>query len=216
MSLFKNNPDLLDEAASQMADEPIDPRQIEAAAARVWARLSQEMANGAPVHQIPAPQAVAGQSPSGHAAGSLHGCDDFQALIPAYLRGELSPARALLVEDHTRNCIPCRRALREAREARPEAAARPVRARRPPRNRAVWMSLAAVLAVALGFGLFTLIQEMMVGGTKMARIESVEGTLYRVAGDSSRRSAPARRSTPARRSAPPRARRPWCGWRTAR
>jgi ferric-dicitrate binding protein FerR (iron transport regulator) len=181
MSLFKNNSDRLDEAASQMAGEPIDPRQIEAAAARVWARLSQEMADGAPIHQIPAPQA-----PTVHAAGSLHGCDDFQALIPAYLRGELSPARALLVEDHTRNCIPCRRALREAREARPAVVARPVRSTSGPRNRAVWMSLAAVLAVALGFGLFTLIQEMMVGHTKMARIESVEGTLYRVAGDSSK------------------------------
>jgi ferric-dicitrate binding protein FerR (iron transport regulator) len=185
MSLFKNNSDRLDEAASRMAGEPIDPRQIEAAAARVWARLSQEMADGAPVHQIPAPQA-----PTVHAAGSLHGslhgCDDFQALIPAYLRGELSPARALLVEDHTRNCIPCRRALREAREARPAVIARPVRSTAAPRNRAVWMSLAAVLAVALGFGLFTLIQEMMVGHTKMARIESVEGTLYRVAGDSSK------------------------------
>jgi ferric-dicitrate binding protein FerR (iron transport regulator) len=182
MSLFKNNSDRLDEAASQMAGEPIDPRQIEAAAARVWARLSQEMADGAPVHQIPAPQAP----PTVHAAGSLHGCDDFQALIPAYLRGELSPARALLVEDHTRNCIPCRRALREAREARPAVIARPVRSTAAPRNRAVWVSLAAVLAVALGFGLFTLIQEMMVGHTKMARIESVEGTLYRVAGDSSK------------------------------
>ena len=30
------------------------------------------------------------------------------------------------------------------------------------------MNLAAVLAVALGFGLFTLVQEMMTGGTKMA------------------------------------------------
>src|SRR5438270_6285681 len=105
MSLFKNNHDLLDEAAEQMAGEPIDPRQIEEAAARVWARLSQEMADGAPVHQIPAPQAATAPIPG--SPGSLHGCDDFQALIPAYLRGELSPARALLVEDHTRNCIPC-------------------------------------------------------------------------------------------------------------
>ena len=189
MSLFKNNHDLLDEAASQMAGEPIDPRQIEEAAARVWARLSQEAAGGVPIVAPVVPTTLAsgpGLSHAPPAAASLHGCDDFQALIPAYLRGELSPARALLVEDHTRNCIPCRRALRDAREARP---AKPVRAAAQPRgrqNRAVWMSLAAVLAVAIGFGLFTLIQEMMVGGTKMARIESVEGTLYRVAGDSSR------------------------------
>jgi ferric-dicitrate binding protein FerR (iron transport regulator) len=183
MSLFdRNKSDLLDEAVHQMADEPIDPRQVEAAAARVWARLSQEATASAPasVPEAPAP------------AGSLHGCDDFRSLIPAYVRGELSPARALLVEDHTRSCVPCRRALREAREGKGEA--RPAPTASQPRsfrgNRAVWMSLAAVLAVALGFGLVTLFQELTAGGTKMARIEAVEGTLYRVAGDSSRMIAP--------------------------
>ncbi len=48
------------------------------------------------------------------------------------------------------------------------------------------MSLAAILAIALGFGLFNLAQDMLAGGARMARIESVEGTLYRVAGDTSR------------------------------
>ena len=45
MSLFKNNSDRLDEAVHQVADDPIDPRQVEEAAARVWARLSQEGAS---------------------------------------------------------------------------------------------------------------------------------------------------------------------------
>lgn len=174
MSLFKNNSDLLDEVVHQVADEPIDPRQVEAAAARVWARLSQEGAAS-----VPAPS-VEATAP----AGSLHGCEDFQSLIPAFVRGELSPARALLVEDHTRSCVPCRRALREAREGKAER--RPVRTASRSNNRAVWMSLAAVLAIALGFGLVTLVQDRMAGGARMARIESVEGTLYRVAGDSSR------------------------------
>ncbi|HEY3567688.1 MAG TPA: FecR domain-containing protein [Thermoanaerobaculia bacterium] len=177
MSLFdKKNSDLLDEAVHQVAGEPIDPREVEAAAARVWARLSQE---GAASVSAPTLEATA------PAAGSLHGCDDFRSLIPAYLRGELSPARALLVEDHTRSCVPCRRALREAREGK----AAPSHAPRKAANsnlRPVWMSLAAILAIALGFGLVTLIQDRMAGGTRMARIESVEGTLYRVAGDSSR------------------------------
>ena len=177
MSLFKNNSDLLDQAVHQVADEPIDPRQVEAAAARVWAKLSREAAAGAPAAEPPA---------AAPAAGSLHGCDDFQSLIPAYLRGELSPARALLLEDHTRSCVPCRRALREAREGHAAAARRPAAKVSRPHNKPLWMSLAAVLAIALGFGLVTLVQEMLVGGSKMARIESVEGTLYRVAGDSSR------------------------------
>jgi hypothetical protein len=176
MSLFdRNDSDLLDEAVHQVADEPIDPREVEAAAARVWARLSQDGAasSPAPVLEATAP------------AGSLHGCDDFRSLIPAYVRGELSPARALLVEDHTRSCVPCRRALREAREGKVAQSHAPRKAANS-NSKVVWMSLAAVLAIALGFGLVTLVQEMMAGGSKMARIESVEGTLYRVAGDSSR------------------------------
>jgi hypothetical protein len=185
MSLFKNHSDLLDEAVSQVTGEPVDPRQVEEAAARVWAKLSREMA--APALASAAPQAAAAPAAAPH---GLKSCEDFQSLIPAYLRGELPPARALLVEDHTRNCVPCRRALREAREGhaavqRPGAASGPGVLRRVPKP--VWMSLAAVLAVALGFGLFNLIQDLMAGGAHMARIEAVEGTLYRVAGDSSRR-----------------------------
>ena len=81
MSLFKNNSDRLDEAVHQVADEPIDPRQVEEAAARVWARLSQESASGRrPLR--PPPQAAAAP-----ATGSLHGCEDFQSLIPAYRAG---------------------------------------------------------------------------------------------------------------------------------
>ncbi|HEV2851421.1 MAG TPA: FecR domain-containing protein [Thermoanaerobaculia bacterium] len=179
MSLFKKNDDLLDEAIGQVAEEPIDSRQVEAAAARVWARLQ---ADGAAAS--PAPQATA----AAPVAGSLHGCEDFRSLIPAYLRGELSPARALLVEDHTRSCVPCRRALKEAREGQGDrgSKARPAAKQSWARDRRVWMPLAALLAIALGFGLLVVIQEMLAGGSQMARIESVEGTIYRVAGDSSR------------------------------
>jgi len=199
MSLFKNNADLLDDAVSQVAGEPIDPRQIEEAAARVWAKLSQGVPLEAPATtaaNAPAAFAAISDDPAAHVTGGLNSCDDFQSQIPAYLRGELSPARALLVEDHTRNCVPCRRALRDAREAREGHSENAAARRRPAaavvpsrnlaRNRAVWMSLAAILAVALGYGLFILTQDMLAGGAKMARIESVEGTLYRVAGDTSR------------------------------
>lgn len=175
MSLFKKNDDLLDEAIGQVANEAIDPRQVEAAASRVWARLQAEGAATAPAATL---------STAAPATGSLHGCEDFRSLIPAYLRGELSPARALLVEDHTRSCVPCRRALKETREGH-TVKTRPAAKQSWTRDRRVWMPLAAMLAIALGFGLMVVIQEMLAGGSQMARIESVEGTLYRVAGDSS-------------------------------
>ena len=58
----------------------------------------------------------------------IRGCDGFRALIPAYLAGALAEPRRILFEDHTRECVPCRRALaRCARAPAPRAAASPAR-----------------------------------------------------------------------------------------
>jgi ferric-dicitrate binding protein FerR (iron transport regulator) len=181
MSLFNRNDETLDQAIAEVTGEPIDPAVVEQASARVWERLSQ----GAPVHKLESQPAPVAASAEHH---SLKGCDDFQALIPAFVRGELSPARALLVEDHTRGCVPCRRALREAREGkakevRPAASASLLSGRR---SRLVWQSLAAALVIGLGIGLFLLIGEMMAGGSKMARVESVEGLLFEIDGQTIR------------------------------
>jgi FecR protein/Putative zinc-finger/Protein of unknown function (DUF3352) len=177
MSLFNKNEDILDRAVAEVTGEPVDPAVVEAAAARVWERLSQ----GAPVHRMETP-VMTQENPDVH---SLRGCEDFQSLIPAYLRGELSPARALLVEDHTRSCVPCRRALREAKEGH-KTEVRPAAVDRSRQVRLMWQSLAAVLVVGLGIGLFFLIGEMMAGGSKMARVESVDGFLFQVDGASIR------------------------------
>jgi ferric-dicitrate binding protein FerR (iron transport regulator) len=173
MSLFKKNEDILDRAVAEVTGEPVDPAVVEAAAARVWERLSQ----GAPVHRM---ETAVTPATEFH---SLRGCDDFQALIPAYLRGELPAARALLFEDHTRSCVPCRRALREAKEGHKTEVHRAV-ADRSRNTRLVWQSLAAALVVGLGVGLFFLIGEMMAGGSRMARVESVQGFLFQVDGAS--------------------------------
>jgi ferric-dicitrate binding protein FerR (iron transport regulator) len=177
MSFMNRKNDDLERGLAEINGEDVDPRQVEEAAARVWARLTLEASGNAVSDTAPA----AIETPAVHT--SLKSCEDFQSLIPAYLRGELSPARALLVEDHTRSCIPCRRALREGREGR-KAAAVPVAASRS-QGRPVWMSLAALLLVGLGFGLFFAVQAMFFSGQKMARVESVEGSLYRIQGEKS-------------------------------
>ncbi len=181
MSLFKKNDDILDRAVADVTGETVDPAVVEAAAARVWERLSQ----GAPVHRLEtAVTADISETTETHDAHNFRGCEDFQAAIPAWLRGELPPARALLVEDHTRSCVPCRRALRDAREGHAKTEIRPVAANRNRPTRLMWQSLAAVLMVGLGFGIFLFIQEIMAGGSKMARIESVQGFLFQVDGAS--------------------------------
>ncbi len=178
MSLFNKNDELLDRAVAEVTGEPIDSAAVEAAAARVWERLSQ----GAPVHRMETTPMTTQENPDVH---SLRGCEDFQALIPAYLRGELSPARALLVEDHTRSCVPCRRALREAKEGH-KTETRPAAVERSRQVRLMWQSLAAALVIGLGVGIFLLIGDMMAGGSKMASVESVDGFLFQVDGASIR------------------------------
>ncbi len=176
MSRPQNDDTLLDRAVDQIVHEPIDPARAELAASRVWERLSQG---------VPAAEATAAPSAAMAEPVSLRGCDDFQALIPAYVKGGLSPARAMLLEDHARGCVPCRRALREAREGK-TLETRPAVAQASPRRRTVGLALAAALVMALGVGLVFMLQEILAGGSDMARVESIEGGLYLVDGETSR------------------------------
>src|SRR4029079_13860487 len=102
-----NDESILDKVTAEIRNTPVDPDAESAAAGRVWARVS----------------AAAGeaklQSPAVVAADRIENCSDFQSLIPAYIAGNLSEARSLLLVDHTHECIPCRKALKDARSRRP-------------------------------------------------------------------------------------------------
>lgn len=92
--------ELLDETTATIRGEKLDNAVVEGSANRVWTRIAGEQA-----------AAEAGITP----VEQLRSCDDFQALIPAYMQGYLSSARTMLLEDHTRECVPCRKALKDAR-----------------------------------------------------------------------------------------------------
>jgi hypothetical protein len=162
--------DDLQRAVAEVLADALDDRQVEAAAVRVWGKLA-----------------------------AVPGCRDFGHQIPAYLAGELAPARALLLEDHGRECLSCRRALHAARQRRggvalheiveegwrpaPAPAAWPRRLPRP----AAWLALAALLLMGIGLGAVVIraLGPGARGGARMARVEAVEGRLYRIAGASS-------------------------------
>ena len=105
--------DRLDDVVAAVRDDEAPAAAAESAAARVWERLE------------PHTEDVALEA--------IHGCADVRALLPAHRRAELKPARALLVEDHLRDCAACRAAFREPggrrlailpwRAASPQAAA---------------------------------------------------------------------------------------------
>src|SRR5437870_2545303 len=122
---------ILDQVTAGIRAEKIDEPAAGEAAQRVWGqlavdenalRMSADRPQDAGAPDAGAPNAGA---PNAGAAveGRIDGCADFQSLIPAYLRHELSEARSLLLVDHTYECIPCRKALKQARESRTAAAA---------------------------------------------------------------------------------------------
>jgi len=114
---------ILDSVTAGIRDEEIDRGTVNAATSRVWARVA-EASGSTVVNRASATNATA--SVPDH----IRNCADFQAIVPAYLAGELSPARALLLEDHTQECIPCRKALKAARTGERVAATRAARAPR--------------------------------------------------------------------------------------
>lgn len=170
----QENPDfdrLLDSATAQIENTQPDPAVAEEAAARVWNRL-----------------ANAGHSATRAAeVEQIDGCDDYQKLIPAYLDGELGDARRLLLEDHTRSCVPCRRALKSLREGKPLAVSPPVQSTRPRRIDAKrtaprfsrW-AMAAALIAGLGVSLLLTHELDPFGNPDSATVASLDGDLFRL------------------------------------
>ena len=162
---------IIDRTLETVRREQPDVQATDEAAARVWARIATEAKSATVASTVAAP--------SEH----INNCGDFQSLIPSYLRRELSPARALLLEDHTQECIPCRKSLKEARTGRTAAAratynqpARPART-----NFTTWRwAVAASLAVAVLFGALFLSNRLPSGPALAATVESTSGALYRV------------------------------------
>ena len=100
---------IIDDVTREIRDEQIDPSMIDESATLVWARVSQEAANpSSATSNLESINTMNASNGTEH----IHGCADFQSLIPAYLDGKLSTARTLLLEDHSNECIPCRQELK--------------------------------------------------------------------------------------------------------
>jgi len=93
MNFFRSKQDArLDQAISELRAELPDAKTLSASAERVWQRL----------------QAGVGEETTTRALQPIRGCADIRALLPAFHQHELAPARALIVEDHLRECVSCR------------------------------------------------------------------------------------------------------------
>ena len=145
---MKSNKELdsiLDQTTNAIRNEAVDEAVTQKAGERVWARLAAEPANNLQAAAPPAER--------------IESCQDFQSLIPAYLEGTLSEARELLLVDHTHECIPCRRAMKDARSRGVAVSAPRVAASRFNINPVIkrW-GIAAALVIGFGLLAIPLIQ----------------------------------------------------------
>jgi ferric-dicitrate binding protein FerR (iron transport regulator) len=163
-----NNEDqILDKVTAEIRNQKVDEAAMSAAADRVWARVA--AAAGETQFSLPT-------------VDRIEGCADFQSLIPAYLAGKLSEARSLLLVDHTHECIPCRKAMNEARSRRSVTVKPVARQTRFTMQPAV-MRWAIAAALVVGFGLLAIpfMQRFWPYGDFEATVQAAEGQVYQVA-----------------------------------
>ncbi len=167
---MNNNDRILDDVMAEIRDENLDAEVVSGAAQRVWTRITGEQA-----------ASQAGITPVEH----IRGCEDFQSLIPAYLQGILSSARTMLLEDHVRECVPCRRALKESRSGNENAKQLDVQRARAAaadhRTAVLRWGIAAVLIIGFGVVAWPWAQRFTTSiGTLQAIVEAAQGNVFKV------------------------------------
>jgi hypothetical protein len=167
MRLFRSKQDdYLDRAISELRGEQPDAKTLSASAERVWQRL----------------QAGEGEEVATNALQPIRGCADIRSLLPAFRGRELPPARALIVEDHLRECVSCR----SYAYGRGVDGATSVNWRMEPASRGFQWSFVRLSFAAATVAL--LVALVWAGGNwyfagppgARARIDSVEGQAYRI------------------------------------
>lgn len=155
---------LLDEAVDAVRRDEPSAEALDAASARVLERL--QAAAAATV--------VAAES---NEQARMDDCEGLQAQLPAFVAGTLPAARSVLIEDHVRHCLSCRRVLKAVREGRPVDAPAPLAV---PEDQ-TWWRIGAVAAGILGliFGGWFFSRGAWPGAqSDLFEVQSVEGQLF--------------------------------------
>ncbi|HKV76732.1 MAG TPA: FecR domain-containing protein [Candidatus Sulfotelmatobacter sp.] len=152
-----------DRLLSTIRNENVDEKVVAQASNRVWKSITET----SPVTEA-----------NSHV---LRSCEDFQALIPAYLAKELATARAMLFEDHFHSCVACRHAMERARDGARQRVWK-LKTNRPRVLPWRWaMGAAAVAAVLVVAFAFT--KGLLPGQHPVrAEVQTVDGSLYAVNG----------------------------------
>jgi len=114
------------------------------------------------------------------ANSTLTSCADYQARMPALVAGTLPEAQRLLVEDHTRECIPCRKHLQAVRAGRAVSDA-PGGPAAPARVGRYYAAAAAMVGVAVA-GVWLSQRVLLPPQDGIVQVRSVDGRMF-MAGD---------------------------------
>jgi hypothetical protein len=154
----------LDQAVKEIRDEVVEDGAVRDVAKRVFASVFDSTLAAGPVDRI-------------------RGCADFRALMAEYRNRTLSPSRTLLLEDHTRQCVHCRKALQEmgngAIAGRPFE--RDIRVNIGSRSPVPAWAFAAALTIGIGVGVVAARNGLLPGQHAVrATVAAVDGGLYRI------------------------------------
>jgi len=162
MTETSNTNEPIDRIADEIRTSALDDETVNAATDRVWAKLQTEFSVDAP----------------------LRSCTDVQSVLPAFVAGELGEAKALLVGDHTRECVPCRRALLELKGGGEQKTAQAT-VSFAPRSLPRWLKAAAAMVLMIGgaYIAYTTGGNLLADRFLSAQVASIDGSLQLVDGD---------------------------------
>jgi hypothetical protein len=154
-NLRENNPEeFLDLLVDEIRNEPVNSTIVEERSRRVWDRIAKQASH----------------------SNRLSTCADFQALIPAYRDGTLTPGRRMLLDDHTHQCVACRKIV----FGEPEQAAKVVEMPARRMTRSKWMAIAATGTIALLFARYGYEQFAPAPGGTRGTVQVADGSVYRL------------------------------------
>ncbi|MFT6094021.1 MAG: ferric-dicitrate binding protein FerR (iron transport regulator), partial [Pseudohongiellaceae bacterium] len=167
----KSTPDTLEEAiAAIKADAPCAADLIQA----------RERARAAiTIHRAPKAVVMDTAETEGPATtDNWDSIDDYIAAIPAYLAKQLDPQQTMLFEEESRQSIPLRRALNEARGGNSLAS---TGLGDPPKaSKLRWFASAATVA-AIAIALFITLPDLpSFNQTRLAQVDEIDGQLYQL------------------------------------
>ena len=157
------NNEKFDRLLSTIRNENVDEQVVARASDRVWKSIA---------------ETTPALTTSPHV---LRTCKDFQSLVPDYVAKRLTPARALLFEDHVHACVACRHVLERARDGERQQVWK-LETKRARASGWRWAMAAAGVA-AIIVAAFAFSNGMLPGQHAVrAEVQAVDGPLYAVDG----------------------------------